>query len=87
MHNLNLVGLIIEYVEKYMKKDEATVLLNELGANNLVNPRLVLIEHNEPDRYRLQIRGDYDRSAIALFVRKRDLSCKMNNNYLTISTP
>ena len=70
-----------------MKKDEATVLLNELGANNLVNPRLVLIESDEPDRYRLQIRGDYDRSAIALFVRKRDLSCKMNNNYLTISTP
>jgi len=70
-----------------MKKEEATVLLNELGASNLVNPRLVLIEHNEPDRYRLQIRGDYDRSAIALFVRKRALSCKMNNNYLTVSKP
>ena len=70
-----------------MKKEEATVLLNELGANNLVNPKLVLIEHNEPDRYRLQIRGDYDRSAIALFVRKRELSCKMNNDYLIISKP
>jgi hypothetical protein len=74
-------------VEKHMKKEEAIVLLNELGANNLVNPKLVLIEHNEPDRYRLQIRGDYDRSAIALFVRKRALLCKMNNNYLTVSKP
>jgi len=70
-----------------MKKEEATVLLNELGANKLINPKLVLIEHKEPDGYRLQIRGDYDRHAIALFIRKRTLSCKMNNNYLTISTP
>jgi hypothetical protein len=70
-----------------MKKEEATVLLNELEANKLVNPKLVLIEHKEADRYRLQIRGDYDRHAIALFVRKRELSCKMNNDYLTISTP
>jgi hypothetical protein len=70
-----------------MKKEEASVLLNELGANKLVNPKLVLIERKEPDRYRLHIRGDYDRHAIALFVRKRELSCKMNNNYLTISTP
>ena len=70
-----------------MKKEEATILLNELGANKLVNPQLVLIEHKEPDRYGLQIRGDYDRHAIAQFIRKRALSCKMNNNYLTISTP
>ena len=70
-----------------MKKEEATVLLNELGASKLVNPKLVLIEHKEPDRYRLQIRGDYDRHAIALFIRKRELSCEMNQNYLTISTP
>jgi hypothetical protein len=72
---------------KQMKEEEATVLLNELGANKLVNPKLVLIERNESDRYRLQIRGDYDRHAIALFVRKKELTCKMNNNYLTIFTP
>ncbi len=70
-----------------MKKEEATVLLNELGSNNLVNPRLVLIEHNEPEGYQLQIRGDYDRFAIAQFVRKRALSCKMTHNYLTVSKP
>ena len=70
-----------------MNKEEATVLLNELGANKLVNPKLVLIEQKEQDIYRLQIRGDYDRHAIALFVRKKDLSCKMNNDYLTIFTP
>ena len=70
-----------------MKKEEATVLLNELGANKLVNPKLVLTERKEPDRYRLQIRGDYDRQAIAVFIRKRKLSCKINNDYLTISTP
>ena len=70
-----------------MKKEEAIVLLNELRANKLVNPKLVIIEHKEPDRYQLQIRGEYNRQAIALFIRKRGLSCKMNNNYLTISTP
>jgi RIO-like serine/threonine protein kinase len=70
-----------------MKQEEATVLLNELGANKLVNPKLVLIENKEPNGYQLQIRGDYDRYAIALFIRKRKLSCKMENNYLTISTP
>jgi hypothetical protein len=70
-----------------VKKEEATNLLNELGANNLVNPKLVLIEVAEPDRYRLQIRGDYDRHAIALFVRKKALSCKMKNGYLTIFRP
>ncbi len=70
-----------------MKEEEATVLLNELGANKLVNPKLVLIERKESDGYRLQIRGDYDRHAIALFVRKKELTCKMNNNYLTIFTP
>jgi hypothetical protein len=68
-----------------MKKEEATVLLNELGAHNLVDPNLVLIEHNGPGRYRLQIRGDYDRAKITLFIRKRELSCKIKDNYLTIS--
>ena len=71
--------------EKHVKKEDAIVLLNELGANNLVNPTLVLIESKEPDRYRLQIRGDFNRHAIALFIRKRELSCKIKNNYLTIS--
>jgi hypothetical protein len=70
-----------------VKKEEATVLLNELGANKLVNPKLVLIEQKETDRYQLQIRGDYDRHAIAQFIRKKDLSCKIKDEYLTISTP
>jgi len=70
-----------------VKKEEATALLNELGANKLVNPKLVLIEQKETDKYQLQIRGDFDRHAIALFIRKRHLSCKLNNNYLTVFTP
>jgi hypothetical protein len=70
-----------------LKKAEATALLNELAANRLVNPQLVLIEQKEPDRYRLQIRGDYDRHAIDMFVRKKQLLCEMKNNYLVIQAP
>ena len=70
-----------------MKKEEAIALLTELGANQLVNPNLVLLEQREPDKYGLQIRGDYNRQSIVTFLRKRHLSFKMNNDYLIIFKP
>jgi len=70
-----------------MNKKEAIALLSELGANQFVNPNLVLLEQREPDKYGLQIRGDYNRQSIVTFLRKRHLSFKMNNDYLIIFKP
>ena len=71
-----------------MNRKDAIALLRELGANQLVNPNLVLLEIREPDRYRLQIRGDYIRQLIMVFLKKRGLSFEqMNNDYLIIFKP
>jgi hypothetical protein len=71
-----------------MNRKEAIALLRELGANQLVNPNLVLLEQREPDRYRLQIRGDYNRQLIIVFLKKRGLSFEqMNSDYLIIFKP
>ena len=71
-----------------MNRDEAIAILLELGTNQLVNPNLVLLEQREPDKYRLQIRGDYNRQLIMVFLKNRDLSFEqMNNDYLIIFKP
>ncbi len=70
-----------------MNKEEATLLLKELGANQLVNPNLVLPEQVEADKFQLQIRGDFNRQQICTFLKSRHLSLKMNNEYLVISKP
>ena len=71
-----------------MNRDEAIAILLELGTNQLVNPNLVLLEQREPDRYQLQIRGDYSRQLIMVFLKNRDLSFEqMNNDYLIIFKP
>jgi len=71
-----------------MNREEAIAILLELGTNQLVNPNLVLLEQREPDRYQLQIRGDYSRQLIMVFLKNRDLSFEqMNNDYLIIFKP
>ena len=67
-----------------MNRKEAIAVLSELSSNQLVNPNLVLIEQREPDKYELQIRGDYNRQLIVTFLRSKHLSSKMNNEYLII---
>ena len=67
-----------------MNKKEAIALLSELGANQFVNPNLVLLEQREPDRYQLQIRGDYNRQLIGIFLKKRHFSFEMSNDYLIV---
>ena len=70
-----------------MDRKEAAVILSELGANQLVNPNLVLIEQRSPDKNQLQIRGDFDHRRIELFLKKKHLLFEMKNDYLTIFKP
>jgi len=70
-----------------VNRKEAIAILSELGSNQLVNPKLVIIEQREPDNYGLQIRGDYNRQLIVTFLKKKRLSFEMNNDYLIIFKP
>jgi hypothetical protein len=70
--------------EELMNRKEAIALLSELSANQFLNPNLVLLEKKEPERYSLQIRGDYSRKLIEAFLRKRHLSFEMSNDYLIV---
>ena len=70
-----------------IKKEEAEALLKELSANDLVQPSLVLIEQSSPDKNQLQIRGDFDRHRIELFLRKKKVSCKKSDDYLVVFKP
>jgi hypothetical protein len=70
-----------------MNMKEAIALLSELSANQFLNPNLVLLEKRDLDRYRLQIRGDYNRQAIVASLRKKRLSFEMNNGYLIVFKP
>jgi hypothetical protein len=70
-----------------VNRKEAILVLSELGSNMLVNPNLVLIEQREPDKYGLQIRGDYNRQSIVTFLKNKHLSFKMNNDYLIVFKP
>ena len=70
-----------------MNRKEAITLLSELSANQFLNPNLVLLEKKDPERYRLQIRGDYNRQSIVSFLRKRHLSFEMSNDYLIVFKP
>jgi hypothetical protein len=70
-----------------MNEKEAIALLSELSANQFLNPNLVLLEKRDLDRYRLQIRGDYNRQSIVSSLRKKHLSFEMNNGYLIVFKP
>ena len=70
-----------------MKRTEAVALLKELEAEQLIQPTLVLIEQRCPDRFQLQIRGDFNRQQIEIFLKKRHFSFEMNNDYLVIFKP
>ena len=88
----SVLVLLCLYINKglgeHMNREEAIAILLELGTNQLVNPNLVLLEQREPDRYQLQIRGDYSRQLIMVFLKNRALSFEqMNNDYLIIFKP
>ncbi len=54
-----------------MRRTEAIGLLKELAAKQLIQPSLVSIEQNSPDRYQLQIKGKYNFEQIETFVKDR----------------
>ena len=56
-----------------MKRTEAVALLKELGAEQLIQPTLVLIEQRSSDGYQLQIKGNYNFQEIETFVKDRFL--------------
>ena len=70
-----------------MERKEAIALLKELGTEHLIRPSLVLIENRKPDRFQLQIKGDYDCQLIDVFLRVKGFSCEENKDYLVIFKP
>jgi hypothetical protein len=68
----------------HVKREEALALLKELGSVSLIQPSLVLIEQRKSDSYQLQIRGDYNRQLIGIFLKKRHFSLEMSNDYLIV---
>ena len=54
-----------------MKREEVVALLKELVAERLIQPSLVLVEQRSPDRYQLQIKGNYNFQQIEMFVKNR----------------
>ncbi len=71
----------------HVKREEAVALLKELGSVSLIQPSLVLIEKRKSDSYQLQIRGDYNRQLIGIFLKKRHFSFEMSNDYLIVFKP
>ena len=64
-----------------MKRAETVAILKELGAEQLIQPFLVLIEQKSPDRYQLQIKSSYNLREIEMFVKNRS-SLEESNGYL-----
>ena len=54
-----------------MNREESVALLKELGANQLVSPTVVSIEHRLPDTYLLKIKGDYDLQEMKIFLKNK----------------
>jgi hypothetical protein len=71
----------------HVKREEAVALLKELGSVSLIQPSLALIEKRKSDSYQLQIRGDYSRQLIGVFLKKRHFSFEMSNDYLIVFKP
>jgi hypothetical protein len=67
-----------------LDRKKAVALLKELVTEQLLQPSLVLIEKRKPDRYQLQIKGDYDRKQIGMFLENRGFSLEENEDYLVI---
>lgn len=70
-----------------MKRAEAVALLKELGTEQLIQPSLVLIEQRKPDRFQLQLKGDFSCNQIEAFLKSRGFSCTENKDVLTIFKP
>ena len=72
--------------EELMKRWEVVALLKELVAEQLIQPSLVFIDQRKPERYQLQIKGDYNIQEIELFVKNR-FSVQEYDGYLIFNNP
>lgn len=54
-----------------MRRTEAIGLLKELAAEQLIQPSLVSIRQSSPDKYQLQIKGNYNFEQIEILVKDR----------------
>jgi len=87
LFSIVLLTLCVQQVSegKQVKREESVALLKELGANQLVSPTIVSIEHRLPDTYLLKIKGEYFRQEIGAFLANRGFSYEENKDYLVIS--
>jgi hypothetical protein len=69
-----------------MKRQEAVALLKELSTEQLIQPSLILIQQRSPDRFQLQIKGNYDCQQIEVFLKNK-FSLEESKGYLIIFTP
>ena len=68
---------------------DAMALLKELAANNLVDPSYLLLCLRKPDNYKIQIKCDYQQSAIEEYAKKHGLTMQEDKErkYLVIYKP
>ena len=66
-----------------MNRREAIALLSELGANQLVNPNLVLLDEITLGNYELKLKGTYDLPQIVIFLKNK-FSLEERKDYLII---
>jgi hypothetical protein len=70
-----------------LERREAVALLKELATEQLVQPRMVLVEPRKPNGNQLKIKGDYGHLLIEEFLRNRGFSLEANENFLIIFKP
>jgi hypothetical protein len=70
-----------------LERKEAITLLKELGKEHLIQPSLVLIRQITLNSYQLEIKGDYDRQLIEIFLKVRGFSYEEKKDYLVIFKP
>lgn len=70
-----------------MKRNEAVALLKELSSEHLIQPTFVIIQQRKPERYQLEIKGEYDRQLIEKFLNNRNAVLEETGNYLVIFKP
>jgi hypothetical protein len=67
-----------------LDRKEAVALVKELGDRELIKPTFVIIHRDEPNRYKVQIKGDYDHKEIETFLKNRGYFLEENKDYLII---
>jgi hypothetical protein len=67
-----------------LNRKEATTLFTELVAKGYVQPNLVSIEHTEPDKFHIKIKGRLESNPIELFLKDKEFSHEENNRCLII---